>query len=268
MTTSRFKLHERIEAAFTGRKDAPRKYLGASIVGNPCTAYLALSLRGFPEAPIEAQLMRIFELGHILEDVVLKHLRHAGVDVIDESVDGRQVEWTMYGGHVKMHADGRIVENDEIVAILEIKSMGASKFKDFQEKGVRNSHRAYFDQVQLMMGASGIERSVLIAYNKNNSEYHSELIEFDEFYHADQKRRIEVVLQNEATRVASDESDWRCRGCFKRTSCWGNDRPEPDCRNCAHALATPDGHWWCEFHSKTAKEVCGDHDFYRPKERA
>ncbi|CAB5220325.1 hypothetical protein UFOVP235_38 [uncultured Caudovirales phage] len=268
MTTSRFKLHELIAAAHTGRKDAPRTYLGASIVGNPCTAFLALSLRGFPEAPIDAQLFRIFGLGHILEDVVLKDLRNAGVDVIDETADGRQVEWSLYGGHVKMHADGRIAEDGKIVAILEIKSMGDSKFKDFKTNGVRSSHRLYYDQCMLMMGASGIPSSVLIAYNKNNSDYHSELIEFDEFYHADQRRRIETVLQNEASKIAKDESDWRCRGCFKRTACWGNDRPEPACRNCKHALATPDGNWWCEQHTCSASKLCEDHEFYRPHEKA
>lgn len=267
MTKSRFKLHERIEAAYTGRKDAPRGYIGASIIGNPCTAYLALSLRAFPEAPIDAQLMRIFSLGHVLEDIVIKDLRNAGVDVIDESADGKQVEWTLYGGHVKMHADGRIAEDGKIVAILEVKSMGDSKFKSFMDQGVRRSHPVYFEQVQLMMGASGIHRAVLIAYNKNNSQYHSELIEFDEFVHADQKRRIEMVLANEATKISADASDWRCRSCFKSTACWGNDRPEPGCRNCKFALPTPDGHWFCEKHASSAKEVCADHDFYHPKER-
>lgn len=265
------RLHDAIDAAYaaTGRKEAPRAYLGASIVGNPCLAYLAYSLRAFPEAPIDPRLQRIFNLGHVIEDIVIADLRKAGVDVIEtDGITKRQVEWKMYGGHVKMHADGRIAENGNITSILEVKSMGDAKFKTFKEKGVRLSHRLYYDQMMLMMGASGIERAVIIAYNKNTSEYHSEEVKFDEFYFADQKRRIETVLQNEATKISADESDWRCRGCFKRTACWHGELPERQCRNCGFALPTPDGEWWCQKHKRGAYELCGDHDYYRPKEKA
>lgn len=265
------RLHEAIDTAYAEaeRKEAPRAYLGASIVGNPCLAYLAFSLRAFPEAPIDPQLQRIFALGHAIEDIVIADLRKAGVDVIEtDGITKKQVEWKLYGGHVKMHADGRIAKNGQIVAILEVKSMGDNKFKAFRDQGVRVSHRVYYDQMMLMMGASGIKRAVLIAYNKNNSDYHSEEVEFDEFYFADQRRRIETVLQNEATKIASDESDWRCKGCFKRTACWEGVTPEPLCRNCGHALPTPDGEWWCQKHLRGAYELCGDHEFYRPKEKA
>jgi hypothetical protein len=266
---SHFNLAEKIEAAYLNapRKEAVRAYLGASIVGNQCLAYLAFSLRGFPETPVDGRLQRIFNLGHVIEDVVLNDLKKAGLDIIDRDSNGRQIEWVMYGGHVKMHGDGQIAEDGKIVAILEIKSMGDSKYKEFVAKGIRNSHRNYYEQVMLMMAGSGIPTAVLIAYNKNNSDYHSEVVEFDEIYSASQRLRIEQVLSNLATKISSDPSDWRCRECFKRTACWEQSQPEKACRNCQFALAVPDGEWWCEKHNHGAYMLCNDHEYYAPMEK-
>ena len=50
----------------------PRQYIGASIIGNDCTAYIAYCLRGFPEDPIKPKMMRIFTLGHKIEDIVIR----------------------------------------------------------------------------------------------------------------------------------------------------------------------------------------------------
>lgn len=260
--------HQHIANAHDTSKEEVRAYLGASIVGNPCGAYLAFSLRGFPNNQPDKQLKRIFALGHVIEDIVIADLRKSGLDVIDrDQTTGRQIAYQLYGGHVKMHMDGQIVE-DGGLALLEIKSMGDSKFKEFQSKGIRNSHRIYYDQMQLMMGASGIQHAYLVAYNKNNSDYHSERVKFDEFYFAQQQYRIEKVLANEAEKIATDETDWRCRGCFKFDACWRGDRPEADCRNCGHAIAMPDGKWFCRHHKRDATEACEAHAFYAPLEKS
>ena len=40
-----------------------RQYIGASIIGNQCDAYIALSLRCFPNNAVDPQLKCIFQLG-------------------------------------------------------------------------------------------------------------------------------------------------------------------------------------------------------------
>ena len=64
-----------------------REYIGASGVGHPCDAYQAYSMRGFPNTEPDARLKRIFRLGHILEDEVVKDLKEKA-DVRVWEVDG------------------------------------------------------------------------------------------------------------------------------------------------------------------------------------
>ena len=70
--------------------------------------------------------------------------------------------------------------------LLEIKSMNDASFKKFKKHGAKVSHQRYYAQVQLMMylrpGDIPVRRAMLIAYNKNNSEYWDECIEADHDY--------------------------------------------------------------------------------------
>ena len=131
----------------------------------------------------------------------------------------RQWRYTDYGTHVIGHADGQIELDERFegcrrgeVALLELKSMNDASFRKFQGKGVKSSHPTYYGQVQLMMGLSKINKSLFVCYNKNNSKYASELVPFDSTFYASQHARIQIAMTNEARKIASDETDWRCKG--------------------------------------------------------
>ena len=68
-----------------------------------------------------------------------------------------------------------------------------------------------------------LKECVFISYNKNTSDYCSEVIQYDEFYYNDLCVKVERVLNGEAKKISNDPSDWRCRGCFKRSVCWENE---------------------------------------------
>lgn len=255
------------------RKGQVRVYIGASGVGHPCDANLALSLRGFPDDAIDPQLNRIFREGHRLEDQVVKDLRAAGFLVFEKDhMTGRQFEYVAFGGHVKGHADGQ-VELDARwpgmqpgdMALLEIKSMNDQKWSKFVEVGVRASHPLYYWQMQMMMGLSGFQACLFVSYNKNNSKYASELVYFRDTDFAYLCARVQVAISNQARRVSEDEADWRCRGCFKRSACWGHVQPAKECRTCAHAAADDVHGWWCLKQTAPATAVCGDYEVYQPK---
>lgn len=241
----------------------PRQYIGASIVGNPCDAYLAFVLRGFPDAKIGYRLRRIFRDGHRIEEDVIKDLKKTNVKVMEnDPYTNKQWAYTLYGGHCVGHADG-IVENkaDESSMLLEIKSMNDNKFKEFSTKGVKYSHRNYYSQVQFMMGMSKMVECLFIAYNKNTSEYHSELVKYDEFHYYGLLARIELVLQGDARKISDKPSDWRCRGCFKREVCWEEREPEQTMKTCMNNTPTKDGKWVCQ---KGCHEACLEWKQYRP----
>lgn len=248
-----------------------RDYIGASAVGHPCDAMLALSMRGMPDDPAGPRLKRIFMLGHALENTVVRDLKAKG-DLRVWEVDGltgRQFAYEAWGGHISCHADGQIELGDEELAILEVKSMNAASFAKFKEQGVRYSHPRYYAQLQMMMGMSGFHRSFFIAYCKDTSAYHAEIVEFDPIEASFIEARVERVLQGGAKRISTDPADWRCKDCFKRTACWDVAKIsiEPECKTCAHAHPVPDGTWHCGLHDKSATQPCKDWAVYQPKPR-
>lgn len=262
------------------RRDGVRQYIGASGIGNACNAYLAFCLRGYPDNDVAPQLNRIFREGNRIEDQIVSDLRKAGFTVYDVDPNTkRQWRYTDYGTHVIGHADGQIELDERFegcrrgeVALLELKSMNDASFRKFQGKGVKSSHPTYYGQVQLMMGLSKINKSLFVCYNKNNSKYASELVPFDSTFYASQHARIQIAMTNEARKIASDETDWRCKGkgstCFKFDVCWGDKKPNMFCSSCKHAEANESDIWYCTYHDRTAREVCSDYEVYHPRPKA
>jgi len=248
------------------KREKARQYIGASIIGNPCDALVAFSLRGFPNNEPDARLKRIFQLGHILEDEVVKDLKkRAGLHVWEkDGLTGKQHSYEAWGGHIVCHMDGHIELGDGVVRVLEIKSMNDASFNKFKKSGVKVSHPQYFGQVQMMMGMSDMTETLFIAINKNNSDYHAEIVRYDEFEFAHIKERIERAILGTARKISTDGTDWRCKGCFKRGVCWDGEDVPKQCSTCSHAAAHPSGGWHCEKHDKPADEVCGDYNRYEP----
>ena len=244
----------------------PRRYIGASSVGNSCMAYLSLSLRGFPDDQPDSRLRRIFRDGHRIEDQVVADLKTTGLHIMEiDPMTGKQWEYNLFGGHVSGHGDGLLEMPSGEVVYLEIKSMNDNKFKECMRHGVRISHPLYFAQMQFMMGLGKLNHAYLVAYNKNDGSYYVELVEFDEFYFYGLVDKSERVLDGESNRQADDLSDWRCKSCFKRTSCWDPNTIPLRCSTCE--FAKPDKHkgtWWCDKHDKEAVSPCADYNMWRP----
>jgi len=255
-----------INDGYGPRDQKPRRYIGASGIGNKCEAALAFALRGFPDDSPDPQLQRIFNLGNVVEDIVVRDLtKRAKLDVMEnDPLTGKQWHYDYMNGHIRCNLDGLIELPSGRLRNLEIKSMNDASWTKFMDRGVRFSHPHYFDQMQMQMAMSRTADTLFIAYNKNNSKYHAEIVEFDEIEWAFLKTRIESALLNTARRIAGDESDWRCRGCFKRTSCWGSPVLERECYHCQHASAEPDGGWHCHLHNMPATATCGSFERYRP----
>lgn len=258
-----------IDAAYAAEPERKaRGYIGASSVGEKCDAALAFSLRGFPDTTPDPKLKRIFRDGHRIERDVVRDLKKAGFLVIEvDDLTGRQHRHEMAGGHVVCHTDGLIDIGDGELMILEIKSMNNKLWNEYKNKGVRLSHPKYWDQMQMMMGMSGCQKCLFIAYNKDNSLYHVQIVDYDDFEWSYIKSRIQTVWSGEAAKISDDPSSWLCRFCFKRPSCWDGVLPDLACRTCQYASPQTDGGWWCGRHSKTAVEPCEDWSVYRPKDK-
>ena len=239
-----------IDAGFTRaaaeRGEKARCYIGAS-TGHDCVARLQLSLRGFPSDSVDAKLQRIFREGHRLEDQVVRDLKKmADLRVYEKDYDGRQFSRSWLNGHIVCHSDGLVdFEDGSDKLILEIKSMNDANFKKFKSHGVKASHRKYYSQMQMMMAMFALDRSFFISYCKNTSSYHAEIVHFDQEEWDEIYENIQMALNGSSQRIASNPSDWRCKFCFKRTSCWEQPKLEPECRLCKHSIANEDGGFTC-----------------------
>ena len=246
-----------------------RKYIGASGVGNACDANLAFCLRGFPNTEPPSNLKRIFKMGHVIEEIVVADLKKAKNVVVHEvdSATGEQFSYSELGGHISCHTDG-MIEVDGMSYVLEIKSMNHASFQKFVAKSIKISHHHYYCQVQMYMAFSKIRQSFFIAYNKDKSLYHAEIVEFDEVEWSYLKQRIVTVLNGDAAKVSTDATDWRCRGCFKLEVCWGDKAVPVEASSCAYGEPQKDGSWLCT--NCGGDKGCNDPNKYmryRPRDR-
>lgn len=263
------KVIEAIDAAYVSQpRETTRSYIGASVIGQHCDAALAFALRGFVDEPPPPFLKRIFNLGHRLEDQVVRDLKAAGLQVMEKDpMTGKQWTYEAFEGHAIGHADGIIEDENQEVVGCEIKSMNQNSFDKFVSDGVAVSHPSYNAQMQMMMGISGIERFFFIAYCKNNSRYHAEIVEYNEFYWLAQKVRIERIMKDENIgRVSVDPESFSCSGCFKRGVCWGTrSQPSPACKHCKHSIAGTNAGWWCQLHKQDCSVICNQFERWMPK---
>lgn len=245
-----------------------RPYLGGSTIGDDCLRKLWLGFRGFKPAPPSAKGRRIFEQGHDIETRVIQMLKAVpGVQLLErDHRTGRQFEIVTLNGHVKSHFDGLIrapavLDSDEW-HLLEVKSMktdGPNGFERLVEVGVAVAHPKYWSQMQFYMHSTQgsdrpLTRALFVAYNKNNSDMHFEIIEYDP--------RIGLMLDADASRIVesgfppprirNSPGTPPCAFCEQRSNCWGfgEDHRFTSCRQCVYAAPEttgthPPGTWLC-----------------------
>ena len=99
------RVNETIDAAITAENAtrAPRDYLGGSRLGHSCERALQFEYTATPKdegQDFSGQLLRIFAIGHVLEDLAVAWLRAAGFDLYTRKgnrPDGGQFGFSVAG---------------------------------------------------------------------------------------------------------------------------------------------------------------------------
>lgn len=231
-----------------------RAYIGASGIGDQCDAYQVLCLRGFDSEVPSARLVRIFRDGKRIEDQVIEDMESAGLSVsaVDPAT-GKQYRYTAFNECMSASLDGYVTSPSGQRMTLEIKSMNKALFTKFVSKGLSVSHPHYVEQMNVGLGLardSGVDVSngMMVAYCKDNSEYHAEVIAFSQSDYDNSKRRVQALLSGVRTgvRISSYKAAYQCSSCFKRSACWEPDVREPDsCKLCKYAETSQEGDWSC-----------------------
>lgn len=258
-----------------GDSEPKRIYLGASIIGYHCDAYIWLTFRGCFNEKHEGVAYRLFHRGKREEAIFVDDLRSIGVQVWDLDIEGKQYGFYDLGGHFCGHLDGvgiNIPPDRTIPHLLEFKTHNSSSYKDLVKKGVLESKPQHYDQMTIYMGEMSLTRALYLAVNKDTDELYSEIIEFDkDRYDILIERARRIITSNEPVRCADRPDDWRCKMCAARDVCWNTagklylPDTKPDCRTCCHSTPVIEGDtkaaiWSCKFgHDCGPCKTCRSH---------
>ncbi len=228
-----------IESGVTAREDAKpfsRPYIGASFIGNHCLRevqlqYLAETQKSFKKRPSQfgPRLLRIFEGGHVIEEMVAGWMRLGGFQMSTEKEPGKQHGFHVPDINFKGHFDG-IIETApmpmELPCLWECKGLKASSWTAYKKNGVKAENEVYYAQIQVNQGYSGITNPcVFTIMNKDTSELHHELVPYSAKHATEYGRRAQMV--DRATkrgvvlrRPYNDPNNWKCQACRWRKACW------------------------------------------------
>jgi len=118
------------------KKKESRDYMGASGLGMECSRQLWYSFHE-PKPILDPRVNRIFDLGNMLEDYVIRLLRDAGVTILTHQDDGKQFGFV--DGDIAGHIDGVItagLPESTKPHLFECKSANDKNFKKLPERWV------------------------------------------------------------------------------------------------------------------------------------
>ena len=234
-----------IDAALVAENKAlpPRSYLGGSRLGQPCERALQYEFTATPKddgAEFSGQTLRIFAIGHALEDLAIAWLRAAGFDLYTRKgncPDGEQFGFSVAGGRVRGHVDGIIAAGPEgfdlaVPALWECKTMNAKNWRACVKNGVAKSKPVYAAQIavyQAYMEAQvpGISAApaLFTAINKDTAELYHELVPFDaERAQTASDRAVRILAATDTgellPRISTTSDFFECRFCPWAERCW------------------------------------------------
>lgn len=202
-------------------KEESRSYMGGSILGIECDRQLYWAYHT-PFKVDDARVQRIFDMGNIIEDYVIKLLRDAGIKVFDKDEKGEQFGFV--DGEIAGHSDGILVGLPESSDphLFECKSANDKNFKLFQKNGVEKTKNEYWVQVHVYMQKLRLKKCLLVVMNKNTQELYTEIIEYDRMVADTYIMRGKDIAQATELpmRKYNSSTFFKCRFCNFNEKCW------------------------------------------------
>lgn len=214
------------------RTEAPeRDYIGASELGDPCLRRVYLNAINAPREPFTGQKLRIFEMGHVFEDMMVGWIKRAGF-VLEEIDPDTHKQWEFVTGQglIKGHSDGILrdgppVEGLYLPALWENKALKAKGWKEIVKHGVRKAEPKYYAQVALYLAYFKLNYCLFTAINKDTAEIYHEVIPFQlelAQYYSDRGVKLIQALRGGfmPRRIAAERTNMHCRMCDRAEYCW------------------------------------------------
>ena len=218
---------------------APREYLGASHMGVACGRALQYEYQQVPrDEDFSGRSLRIFDIGHVLEERAREWLRQAGFTLVTH-FEGKPTGFSAARGRIKGHVDGVIVKAPHDLemggpALWECKTMNSRTWKETVSKGLCISKPEYAVQIavyQAYIPDMSAHPALFTAINKDTAELYHELIPFNASLAQEASDRAVQILRDTQTghlypRITTDPQHYVCRFCPWQTQCWKESPPK------------------------------------------
>jgi hypothetical protein len=240
--TTAERINSLVDAALEAERAATplRDYLGGSRLGHACERALQFEFTATPKdagADFGGQTLRIFAIGHALEDLAIRWLRAAGLDLYTRKADGGQFGFAVAGGRIRGHVDGIIAAAPaalglHVPALWECKTMNAKNWRACVRDGVSMAKPVYAAQIALYQAymeptVPGISQApaLFTSINKDTAELHHELVPFDAaLAQRMSDRGVRILKATDAgellPRIATTREFVDCRFCAWAGRCW------------------------------------------------
>lgn len=199
-----------------------KKVLRASRIGSLCDRALFYSVNGAEEITSEKS-QRIFEVGRVLEPLIISWLRSDGWNVqrnlFINSNEGMSFSISLNGGIIEAHPDCVIFREDSGLILADIKTMNDRSFRSLKREGTAKSHPQYADQLTIYAHAlrergHNIEQLAIVALNKNNCEGYIDFFQFEQQRYETLRERAERIFACEEAPEQGDRfQGWCCSYC-------------------------------------------------------
>ncbi len=223
-----------------------RTYLGASRLGEECLRALQYEYFSTPKdsgKDFTGRILRIFEAGHVFEDLMALWLREAGFTLLTENSRGEQYGFSELDGKLQGHIDAVITRAPEVLGfefpmLWECKSLNNKSWTETRKKGLAVSKPVYAGQISLYQAYlerefPGIHKqpALFSAINKDTAELYFEAVPFNaDLAQRTSDKGVRVLDACEAKlplpRISRDPSFYKCKMCSWQRRCFEMDAPQ------------------------------------------
>lgn len=255
-----------------GAASAPRTYLGASSIGEPCSRKLWYRFRWVAKERFSASTLAMFDDGHNSEDVIVDRLRNVpGISLSTGPDEERQWRVEAFDGHFVGHLDGAILglkQDPTTWHVLEVKctakvdQLAKLITVNGEALALKMWNAVYYAQAIIYMYLTGMTKHYLIATSPGARQPSIAL-------RTDADPREAVRLLDKANRIIysqeppskiGGEDFYLCRICSFSGHCHNKASPDRNCRTCIHSSPSNKGEWKCAKFN-TLKDDCVSHRF-------
>lgn len=265
--TAANKVADAIDATLekTNQEETPRGHLGMSQIGGDKRDVWLGYRWSFPK-DLSGRVLRIFELGHTVEELVLNYLQSIGMELHGREPD--QIRYSDHDGHFAGSLDGAglgVPGAAKTWHVIEVKTANDSRFNALQKDGYKKWSPTYYAQLQLYMHYSQMKRALVVVYNKNTSALYTERLNYKKLEALGFIQKALEILDDDVLPESSyPDRSWYEIASYKsdeyQSIYWGDELPRPNCRNCRIHIRSDEGSHGCMFHNKelsTAEQYAG-----------